>query len=165
MKVVRPSGFHKIRRDKLMHEDRDDAYKLTAKLAEPTRCPECGAVFQHARWQWAQAPAASHEAICPACHRVRDGHPAGFVTLSGKFLHEHRDEILHLVQNQAQREKAEHPLKRIIKIQPEPEGLTITTTDIHLARAIGDALHHAYQGELDYQYNPEEYLLRVSWSR
>jgi hypothetical protein len=41
----------------------------------------------------------------------------------------------------------------------------VTTTDIHLARGIGDALHSAYKGELEYHYNKEENLLRVEWRR
>ena len=40
----------------------------------------------------------------------------------------------------------------------------VTTTDIHLARSLGDALHHAYQGELEYHYNLEQNLLRVNWT-
>jgi hypothetical protein len=41
----------------------------------------------------------------------------------------------------------------------------ITTTDIHLARGIGEALHHAYQGELEYHYHEKDNLLRVVWTR
>jgi hypothetical protein len=41
----------------------------------------------------------------------------------------------------------------------------VTTTDMHLARGIGEALQHAYQGDLEYRYNPDQNLLRVSWSR
>ena len=29
----------------------------------------------------------------------------------------------------------------------------------------GEALHHAYQGELEYHYNEKENLLRVVWAR
>ena len=41
----------------------------------------------------------------------------------------------------------------------------VTTTDIHLARGIGEALEHAYQGELEFHYNEGENLLRVHWAR
>ena len=33
------------------------------------------------------------------------------------------------------------------------------------ARGIGEAIHHAYQGDLEFHYNPAENLLRVNWSR
>jgi NMD protein affecting ribosome stability and mRNA decay len=165
MKALRPRGFHKIRRDKLMFENVEDTYKLRAKLPEPTRCPQCGAVYHEGRWQWLTPPPSAHEETCPACHRIHDHYPAGFVTLGGDFFVEHREEILSLVRNQKTRERAEHPFKRIMKIENQAGGVLITTTDIHLARGIGDALHHAYQGELDFHYNKEDNLLRVSWTR
>ena len=49
--------------------------------------------------------------------------------------------------------------------EEEGNGVLITTTDIHLARGIGEAIHHAYQGDLEFHYNPAENLLRVNWSR
>ena len=39
------------------------------------------------------------------------------------------------------------------------------TTDIHLPRRIGEALHHAHRGELDFHYDKEAYAIRVSWRR
>jgi hypothetical protein len=41
-------------------------------------------------------------------------------------------------------------------IEKTKDGTLVTTTDIHLARGIGDALHHAYRGELEFHYNPEQ---------
>lgn len=40
----------------------------------------------------------------------------------------------------------------------------MATADIYLARSIGEALHHAYRGELEYHYSPEADQLRVSWT-
>lgn len=64
-----------------------------------------------------------------------------------------------------QHQRAEHPLKRIMAIEQQKDSVLVTTTDIHLARGIGEALRHAYQGELDLKYNADEHLLRVHWSR
>ena len=48
----------------------------------------------------------------------------------------------------------------------EEGGVTsVTTTDVHLARRIGEALHHAYQGKLDIKYSQDEYVVRVTWER
>jgi hypothetical protein len=41
----------------------------------------------------------------------------------------------------------------------------ITTTDIHLPRRIGEALHRAYEGDLDFHYEEEAYSIRVTWRR
>jgi len=159
-----PLGFHQItRHDGILKERVHDAYKAKGKLPEPTVCPQCGAVFHEGRWQWRQVPDNAHRETCPACHRIHDHYPAGFLTLHGPFFLAHRDEIMHLVHNEEKRERDEHPLKRIMAVEEEDETTLVTTTDIHLARRIGEAIHHAYQGNLDFHYNPEENLLRVNW--
>mgnify|MGYP001110132746 CR=1 FL=1 len=159
------TGFEPVRRDRLVQETRHDAYKAKHKLPEPTVGPQCGAVFHAGRWQWLARPAQAHEEMCPACHRMHDHYPAGFVTVGGAYFKDHREELLHLMRNEEARAKAEHPLKRIMAIADEADGVLVTTTDIHLARGIGEALHHAHQGELEYHYNEQENLLRVVWQR
>ncbi len=159
-------GYRKIsRHDELFQEREHDAYKAKGKLKEPAACSQCGAVFHQGRWQWLEAPANSHRTICPACHRIHDDFPAGFLSLKGGFLRSHRDEIMHLVRNLEKQEREAHPLKRIMAVEEKEDATLVSTTDIHLARGIGEALHHAYQGELEFHYNPEQYLLRVSWTR
>lgn len=160
-----PAGFRPIRHDRLLQEAVHDTYKARGKLPEPTTCPDCGAVFHGGRWQWLEKPASAHQESCPACHRMRDRFPAGYVSLAGEFLATHEQEILQLIRHREAQEKSAHPLQRIMAIEKTDGGTTITTTDIHLARGIGEALHHAYQGELEFHYNPEQNLLRVRWSR
>ncbi len=157
--------LHQGRRDRLQRELEHDPYHSKSKLHEPTRCPECGAVYHKGHWSWGEAPADAQAALCPACHRISEKVPAGFLTVSGDFLAKHKEEIMHLIHNTEAHEKAEHPLKRIMAIEPQDEGLLITFTDPHLARGVGEALHHAYQGELDFKYSEEEYMLRVTWKR
>ncbi|WP_275689460.1 hypothetical protein [Nitrosomonas sp. JL21] len=45
------------------------------------------------------------------------------------------------------------------------DEVVITTTDIHLARGIGEAIHDAYKGDLEFHYNPVENFRRVHWLR
>jgi NMD protein affecting ribosome stability and mRNA decay len=164
MKTER-GGWRPLRRDQLIQELVHDSYKSKKKLREPTRCPECGAVYGGGRWTWGTAPAGVHEARCPACNRIRDKFPAGYVTLRGEFLGAHRDEILQLVRNREANEKAQHPLERIMAIEDVEDGVLVTTTDTHLARNIAESVQAAYKGELDFHYNREENLLRATWSR
>ena len=158
-------GWRMIRREQLMTTMRHDPYQAKAKPAEPARCPDCGAVFHKGRWTWDAAPQGAHEELCPACHRIREKFPAGYVTLAGKFLASHRDEIMSRVRSVEGREKAEHPLERIAGVEETGDEVLVTTTSPHLARAIGDALENAWKGELEYHYNDEESLLRVRWAR
>ncbi|MBX3616282.1 BCAM0308 family protein [Nitrosomonas sp.] len=162
---IHPDYRQITRHDAIFKERVHDSYKIKEKLPEPTVCPHCDAVFHNGRWQWLAAPANAHQHNCPACQRILDHYPAGFITLKGEFFRSHRDEILHLVQNFEKKEKSEHPLQRIISTEKQNDSFLITTTDIHLARGIGEAIHDAYQGELDFHYNQAENLLRVHWSR
>ena len=153
------------RKDRLIRENVHDPYKARLKLAEPSVCSQCGAVFQKGRWAWGSPPSDAQEALCQACRRTNDGYPAGEVTLSGDFLRQHRQEILNLARNQEELEKSERPLHRIMAIEDGGHSVLIKTTDIHLPRRIGEAEHNAYEGELDYRYNEDTYFIRVSWRR
>jgi len=159
------AGFVAVRRDQLRQERVHDSYKLKGKLHEPVVCPECGAVYHAGRWQWGDKPAGAVEIVCPACHRIRDRFPAGFVEVGGDFFASHRDELMGLIRHHEEKMKANDPLARIMAVEDSLEGVLLTTTDIHLARDIGDALNHAYQGELEFHYNEAENLLRVRWQR
>lgn len=153
------------RHDRLLREREHDTYKVRAKLPDPTACPDCGAMFRDGRWTWGSPPADAHRTLCPACHRIRDDYPGGYLKLVGDFAREHREEIVSLARNVESREKAEHPLKRIMDIADRDDHVLLTTTDPRLARNIADAIHRAYQGELDLAYAKDEGLLRVTWTR
>lgn len=156
-------GFDK--RDRKIQEHRIDPYQLRWKPKEPAVCPGCGAVFHEGRWQWLARPEGAHDETCAACRRIEERMPAGFVTLSGAFLKAHRAEILGVVRNEGERMRHEHPMDRIMEVKESDDVVEVTTTDIHLARRIGDALEDAYDGNLDFHYNEQEYLLRVHWER
>lgn len=151
---------------KYLREDVHDTYKMTKKLKEPTYCGECGAVYKSGKWVWAKERD-GHEITCPACHRTKDHYPAGILKLSGTYFQQNRDEIMNLVGNVEERQKKEHPLKRIIAIEKDDEDgiTTITTTELHLCRGIADAIESAHKGELDYQYSKDGDILHMNWKR
>ncbi len=153
------------RGDRRIQEYEHDTYKTKGKLPEPTACPQCGAVFHKGRWTWDPKPQGAHETLCPACHRIKDHYPKGLLTLKGAFLAQHYDEIHGLVRNEEAKEKAEHPLSRIMKIEQQDDATVISTTDTHLPRRIGETLHHAYEGEFNFHYDQGEEFIRVFWER
>ena len=159
------SQFRMIRREQLMDEIREDSYREDAKLPEPTRCPKCGATYRRGRWTWNAAPEDAHAHTCPACQRIADEFPGGYVTLKGEFLPEHRTEILNLVKARETRAKEEHPLQRIMAVESVAGGIVVKTTDAHLARGIAMAVQEAFKGTLDMRYNKGENLLRATWKR
>ena len=153
------------RHDKRIVEPHADPYREARKPHDPTGCPECGASFRDGRWTWRIPPMDAPRAVCPACRRIADDYPAGFLRLEGSFVLEHADEILGLVHNVETREKNDHPLHRVMAVERDEEGFLITTTEPHLAHALGKALRSAYEGELEATYADGEALLRATWRR
>jgi len=151
--------------DRALQDPNKDPYLDRGKPPGAALCPECGAVFRRGRWQWGEASENARQHACAACRRVRERQPAGYVRLSGAFFAGHRDEVLRLVRNEEAREKRGHPLQRIMAVRELRGAVEVTTTDIHVARRIGEALRGAFQGSLVMRYSPDEYLVRVNWSR
>ena len=153
------------RLDRQLAELHADPYRPKNKLPEPTICPQCGLVFHDGHWQEMAPPQHAQERICPACHRSNDRFPAGYVTLKGDFVTGHREELVKLARTTEAAEKSRHPLQSIMDIDEARDQITITTTDIHVARRIGEAVHRAYEGELRTNYGPDDYVVRVNWIR
>lgn len=160
----KPRQFSPPRRAVRLAQGGDERYTLLHALPEPTVCPQCNAVFQAGRWCWGDIPKEAHHQLCPACHRQNDNFPAGFVSLGGQFFVTHRDEIVRLINREEERERREHPLKRIMTVEQQDDTMLVTTTDTHLARGIGEAVHRLYRGDIEFDYNAEEDLLRVNWA-
>ena len=159
-----PGGVVRYR-DRIFDDPRHDPYEAKGKYKEPAACSDCGAVFRHGYWQRGTASVGSSSIGCPACRRIRDKLPAGYLTIDGAFVAGHRDELLKLVRNEAERERSEHVLHRIMAIEASAERIIVTTTDIHLPRRIGRALEGAYQGKLELSYGEDEYVVRAHWRR
>lgn len=153
------------RREHPLEEIREDSYRQMAKMPDPAHCPKCGATYIKGRWTWAKAPAEAFRHACPACQRIADRFPGGYVTLKGPFLAEHHAEILNIVNARAAREKEEHALQRIMAVETIADGVLVTTTDAHLARGIAMAVNEAFKGTLDMTYSKGENLLRATWKR
>lgn len=140
-------------------------YRTEMKLTDGVFCPECHASVRDGRWQWLEAEPAAVQARCPACRRIDDDFPAGFVSIEGEFFDRHRVELMNLVQTRANRAAAENPLSRLMGSSDTPEGVLLTTTDTDLAQEFGTALRDDYGGAVNFSYESDHELLRVHWAR
>jgi NMD protein affecting ribosome stability and mRNA decay len=137
------------------------------KAPELAACPGCGASYREGRWTWKSAPAGSYEQTCPACERIADGYPAGVLHVGGDFVAAHRAELIGLIRHVEERERAEHPLKRVMAIEDEGDGFVVKTTDAKLAASLGRALRKSHAGRLVQPKTTAEKgnLVRVHWAR
>ncbi|HEU4429428.1 MAG TPA: BCAM0308 family protein [Myxococcota bacterium] len=144
---------------------RSDPYSLRGKHPDPSACTGCGAIYRAGRWAWGTPPADAAPVLCGACRRAADDYPAGVVRLCGDYWPAHRDELLSLARHIEERERAEHPLKRIMRVHEQDGALEIATTDAKLARGIGKALKRAHHGALQLPPTSRENVTRVTWER
>ena len=160
-----PPGSTPRYRDRIYDDpQRHDPYQAKGKYPESTVCRDCHAVFRRGRWTWGAAPeTGAHPALCPACGRIRDELPAGYVTLEGARNEADRDALIHIARNEEARMKSEHPLERIMRVEQDGMRVLVTTTDTHLPRRIGEAVHRSHKGRLDIKFGEDEYSVRVHW--
>ena len=55
--------------------------------------------------------------------------------------------------------------ERIMAISTERASTCVTTTGLHLARRIGEALSRAYKGDFAFRYADAEQSIKVYWER
>ncbi|MEW6362809.1 MAG: BCAM0308 family protein [Acidobacteriota bacterium] len=140
-------------------------------LAGRAICTSCGAFYENKRWYpKPDTPLKSDnteilEVECPACKQIREGIFEGTLDVSGSFFPAHRDEIEHLLKNEAEDAYRDNPLSRIIRWDENDAGLHIETTTDELARRLGHVLEKAYHGKLENVFSHENKVVRVNWHR
>ena len=149
----------------------DDPYIPRKGAPEAGVCPDCHAINRKKRWYVDEAEygvlARSGAALrrCPACRKIADGFPSGVVTLRGRFLRAHREEILKVARNEERRACGMNPLERIMGLREGDDGVEILTTDEKLAQRIGREIGKAFRGTVGYKWSEDANLLRVTWAR
>ena len=150
----------------------EDPYQ-PAEGQEASLCSTCRAVYQNKRWFFDEKLAAKlagtdkvKEVTCPTCRKIKDHYPEGILTLSGGFLKEHKDEIVTLLKNEAERVAGRSVADRIVSMTEEgKDRLVVETTTEKLAQHLGRAIYRAYKGELDFRWSEMNKFVRVYWSR
>lgn len=139
---------------------------------DDTVCSGCGAVMRDQHWiideprkELLLSAGTPHQVVCPACRKATERLPEGIVTLRGDYWPQHRDEIMHLIRNQADEAQPDNPLERIIDLREEEGCLVVETTNAKLAQKIGRSLKKAHQGHVEYHWGDRDRLARVEWER
>ncbi len=143
-------------------EWRQDPYQLNQKWREPSVCPDCGAVYKVGRWSWPLYPENGDRRSCPACRRIREGNPAGFLTIKGDSYLKSRKEIEQVIGHFVERERKIHPLRRMIgQVRLADGSRLLTFTEPQLAARVGEAICLTYHGEMKSEYKAGDYLIRM----
>jgi len=148
-----------------------DPYLPRKGSPETGVCPGCHAISRKKRWYVdeteysALARTGAAVRTCPACRKIADGLPSGVVTLRGRFLRTHRDEILTIARNEERRARGMNPLERIMEIREGDGSVELLTTDEKLAQRIGREIRKACRGAVSYKWSEDANLLRVTWVR
>ena len=150
------------------------ARRAAKKLSEPAFCPRCESLYSDGHWlspsiarenakheHWRPAT----EVICPACKQIENHIVGGYVTMSGGFIVKHHDEIIDLIENEANRAAEDNPLSRVMQLSDSGDRTIVETTSEHLAQRLGHALNKAYSGEVKYDFSHENKVARVNWHR
>jgi len=135
-------------------------------------CTKCGVINRQKRWFMDPLELAKLKEdpsvgtiVCPACQKMQDKVPGGFLTLSGTYLRKHETLILELIKNTEQKSRNKNPLGRIMEITQEGDVLTLLTTLDKLAEKLGKEIYKAHSGELNHQWSHGENSVRVNWKR
>ena len=142
-----------------------DNYPHDAKAEKASVCSECGLVLHGGRWTRGAPPTTDvGSRLCPACERVRDRYPAGTISVPSTFLAA-RDEVLGMIRNTEKAESEEHPLERVMDVEDAAGGgLLVTTTGVHVARAIAAKLERRFHSQARFHYSDGDRTVSVDWA-
>jgi hypothetical protein len=143
----------------------DRCHRAAYRDAAPAVCTGCHALFQHGHWAWSPAPAEAREVLCPACERVRDQRPAAYLTLDGRLARHEHDEVMRLLRETEQRERAVHAMERIMDITHWPDQVHVSTTAAHLVQSLAQAITRRFGGRAAFSYDADQHVLRAHWKR
>jgi len=149
----------------------EDPY-LPEEGQESAVCTQCHAMYQGKRWFFDEklydrltSTNQVQEVVCPTYRKIKNHYPEGILTLSGEFLGQHRDEIVRLLEKEAERVSKRNVLDRIIQMGPDGDRLVMETTTEKLAQHLGRTIYKAYKGDLNFRWSEMNKFVRVYWSR
>lgn len=149
-----------------------DPYLNKEAPQEMALCRRCGAVYHEKRWyKRAELPEKlagkpnTCLVFCPGCQKVKDKYAEGYLVIEGKFVEEHGNEIMSIIDNKEDLQFYINPLEQIVGIRRHDGRIEVETTTEKLAQRIGQILQKAFDGELIYKWSSDTKLARLIWTR
>ncbi len=150
-----------------------DPYLLKGTPKGRAVCTQCATVYDDKRSALVSREETLRKAeskdfisvLCPACMRIKDDFPGGYVTIKGDFLREHKDELLGLVRNKEDIARSNNPLERVMAIKEGAQGIEITTTTEKFAQMLGKEIHKAFSAKVDYKWSADVKVARITCTR
>lgn len=169
-KGLMEKGAHMVRRKAL--DPGGDPYLNKEAPQEMALCKRCGSVYHEKRWyKRDELPERLSEApntdivFCPACQKFRDKYAEGYLTIEGRFVEAHGDEIMNLIANKEERQTHINPLEQIMEISRHDGIIEVKTTTGKLAQRLGRIMQKAFKGEVAYKWSVDTKIARVVWWR
>lgn len=148
----------------------NDPYLNMKAPKDMSKCKGCGAIYHDKRWNIYEHVAKitttkKGTVLCPACKKIKDGYAEGIVNLTGKFLPTHMEDIYNVIKRTEKNSIKKNPLGRIMDMEDIRGGVRISTTTVEFARKLGDAIHKAYKGDIEYKWSDGQKMARINWKR
>lgn len=144
------------------------AERATGRLAEPSVCDRCGAIFSGRAWRRRAVTAALLDRAvwtqCPACKQSRADEYWGRVVVRGAFTRANEAAIRQRIRNTAERAGHTQPERRLVSVERTGDVLEVFTTSQKLAHRIVRELKKAFRGRSAYRWSDDGSLFAV-WER
>jgi NMD protein affecting ribosome stability and mRNA decay len=138
--------------------------------AEGTICQHCGAVYARKTWRRADERAAmaiasnAERKACPACLQVRDARAYGRILLRGRWVKEHEGDVRRRIASVEARAGHTQPMRRVVEIGQDENGLEILSTSQKLAHRMVRELEKAFGGSSTYRWSDRDGSLTATWA-
>jgi hypothetical protein len=145
------------------------AEPATGRLAEPSACERCGAIFSRRVWRRPRQVTTAlleraHWTICPGCAQAKDERGFGRIVVRGSYAATHDAAVRRRIANTTARATVTQPERQLSSIERRGDVLEILTTSQKLAHRIVRELKKAFGGHASYAWSDDGTLF-ATWQR
>jgi NMD protein affecting ribosome stability and mRNA decay len=146
------------------------AAEVNRRLADPTVCERCGALYTRKKWRKGLRVsqvllAQASWTVCAACAQVASGAYFGRVLLEGGYVLPNQEPIRLRIANIAARAEFTQPERRVVDIGRQGAALEVLTTSQKLAHRIAAELKKTFKGRVSYHWSDQDGSLFATWRR